>query len=69
MRGRVPYPVFEVRVIDDADYARLSLLGRLKSRVHGRLTAYTPLAPDCRAGGKCVAACPEKAITLKLVAA
>lgn len=64
-----PYDVFEVRVIDTIDYAQLSFLGRLKSRVHGRLTAYTPRAPDCRACGKCVTACPEKAITLKLVAA
>jgi 4Fe-4S ferredoxin len=62
-----PYDVFEVRVIDAGDYAQLSFLGKLKSRVHGRLTAYTPRAPDCRACGKCVSACPEKAITLKLV--
>lgn len=62
-----PYDVFEVRVIEAADYAQLSLLGKLKSRVHGRLTAYTPRAPDCRACGKCVTACPEKAITLRRI--
>ena len=59
-----PYDVFEVRRIDDADFARLSILGRLKSMAHGRKTAYTPAADRCRACGLCVVACPEKAITL-----
>jgi NAD-dependent dihydropyrimidine dehydrogenase PreA subunit len=59
-----PYGVFEVRRIDDADFAALSFLGRLKSRAHGRKTAYTPKADACRACGLCVVACPEKAITL-----
>src|SRR5262245_41286899 len=56
-----PHDVFEVRRIDDADFARLSLLGRLKSLAHGRKTAYTPRADQCRACGLCVVACPEKA--------
>ena len=59
-----PYDVFEVRRIDDADFARLSLLGKIKSVVHGRRTAYTPGADQCRACGLCVVACPEKAIRL-----
>jgi 4Fe-4S ferredoxin len=59
-----PYSVFEVRRIDDADYDALSLLGRLKLRVHRMQTSYTPRAADCHACGLCVAACPEKAITL-----
>jgi 4Fe-4S ferredoxin len=59
-----PYGVFEVRRIDDADFARLSLLGRIKSVAHGRKTAYTPLADACQACGLCVVACPEKAIRL-----
>jgi NAD-dependent dihydropyrimidine dehydrogenase PreA subunit len=59
-----PYGVFEVRRIDDADFARLSLLGRLKSRAHGRQTAYTRAADQCHACGLCVVACPEKAISL-----
>ena len=59
-----PYSVFEVRRIDDADFARLSILGRLKSLAHRRQTAYTPRADACQACGLCVTACPEKAIRL-----
>jgi NAD-dependent dihydropyrimidine dehydrogenase PreA subunit len=59
-----PYGVFEVRRIDDADFARLSILGRLKSVAHRRQTAYTPAADQCRACGLCVVSCPEKAISL-----
>ena len=62
-----PYDVFEVRTIDDGDFAALSFLSKLKSRVHGKVTAYTPKAPDCRACGLCVSACPEKAIRLERV--
>lgn len=59
-----PYDVFEVRRIDETDFAALSLLEKVKSVVHGRKTAYTPNAAACRACGLCVVACPEKAITL-----
>jgi NAD-dependent dihydropyrimidine dehydrogenase PreA subunit len=59
-----PYSVFEVRRIDDVDFGRLSLLGRLKSVAHKRQTAYTPAAHQCHACGLCVVTCPEKAITL-----
>jgi NAD-dependent dihydropyrimidine dehydrogenase PreA subunit len=59
-----PYSVFEVRRIDDGDFRALSLFARLKSRAHGRRTAYTPRADACRACGLCVSACPEVAITL-----
>jgi NAD-dependent dihydropyrimidine dehydrogenase PreA subunit len=59
-----PHSVFEVRRIDDADFARLTLLGRLKSMAHRRQSAYTPAADRCRACGLCVVACPENAITL-----
>jgi NAD-dependent dihydropyrimidine dehydrogenase PreA subunit len=59
-----PYDVFEVRRIDDKDFAALSFFGKLKSRAHGRQTSYTPNANLCQACGLCVVACPEKAITL-----
>jgi NAD-dependent dihydropyrimidine dehydrogenase PreA subunit len=59
-----PFHVFEVRRIDDADFAQLGVLGKLKSIAHGRKTAYTPRASACQACGKCVVACPEKAIKL-----
>ena len=60
-----PYDVFEVRRMDDADFAQLSFFAKLKSRAHKRQTAYTPRADRCQACGKCVAACPEKAIKLE----
>jgi NAD-dependent dihydropyrimidine dehydrogenase PreA subunit len=59
-----PYSVFEVRRIEDADFAKLGALAKVKSVLHSRRTAYTPSASACRACGKCVAACPEKAIKL-----
>jgi NAD-dependent dihydropyrimidine dehydrogenase PreA subunit len=61
-----PYDVFEVRRIDDADFAKLSFMGKMKSRAHDRQTAYTPKANLCQACGLCVVACPEKVITLVL---
>lgn len=59
-----PYGVFEVRRISDEHFERLSFFGRMKSRAHGRQTAYTPGADQCRACGLCAVACPEHAITL-----
>lgn len=59
-----PYDVFEVRRMRDADFDRLSFLGRLKSRAHRRMTAYTTRSAACRACGLCVVVCPENAITL-----
>ncbi len=64
-----PFDVFEVQRIEDVDFARLSFVGKLKSRVHGRKTAYTPAASACQACGLCVVSCPEQAISLERVPA
>ncbi len=53
--------------MDDGDFAQLGLIGKRKSIAHGRKTAYAPRASACQACGKCVAACPEKAIKLARV--
>jgi NAD-dependent dihydropyrimidine dehydrogenase PreA subunit len=60
-----PYDVFEVRRIEDHAYRALGPLAKLKLRVHGMKTAYTPNAAACHACGLCVVACPEKAIRLE----
>ena len=53
------------RVGSDAPFiAGMSLLGRLKARVHGNRQAFVARPQDCHACGKCVAACPEDAIRL-----
>lgn len=59
-----PYDVFEVRRIDPVDARSLSIVGRLKSFVHGGKTAYAVRASQCQACGLCVVACPERAIAL-----
>jgi len=43
-----PEDVFRVRRIEDADYARLSLMHKLKQRVHGMQVAHTPNVDACR---------------------
>jgi NAD-dependent dihydropyrimidine dehydrogenase PreA subunit len=60
-----PYGVFEVRRIADADFAKLSLVGRWKSIAHRRKSAYTPNLDACHACGLCVVACPEHALELR----
>jgi NAD-dependent dihydropyrimidine dehydrogenase PreA subunit len=60
-----PYDVFTVRRLTDRERAQLSLLTRLKVFVHGGKQAFVERGPDCHACGKCVTACPEKAIQLR----
>ena len=59
-----PENVFEIRRIENADYQGLGLFHKFKQRVHGFQVSYTPNVDSCRACGLCVAACPERAITL-----
>jgi NAD-dependent dihydropyrimidine dehydrogenase PreA subunit len=59
-----PYDVFDVTRIAEEDYRAMGWIGRLRVRVHGMRTAYTPNADQCLACGLCVVACPENAIQL-----
>jgi 4Fe-4S ferredoxin len=60
-----PFDVFDVGPIDINVYSRLSLMSKVKLRVHGMRTATAPRADACHACGLCVVACPERAIELK----
>jgi NAD-dependent dihydropyrimidine dehydrogenase PreA subunit len=60
-----PYHVFDVRKLTDAERGRLGLLTRIKVFVHGGRQAFATRAQDCHACGRCVSACPEKAIKLR----
>jgi 4Fe-4S ferredoxin len=62
--GVCPERVFETRTIEADDHDMLSFIGRLRSAIHGRQTAYTPNASACLACGLCLEACPEQALTL-----
>jgi 4Fe-4S ferredoxin len=49
-----PFDVFQIRPLEAADRAALSVLGKVKAWVHD----------DCHACGLCIKACPEQAIRL-----
>ena len=59
-----PYNVFEMKVLSPAERRELSLLGKLKTWVHGNRQAFVVRPGDCHACGLCVAACPERALRL-----
>lgn len=59
-----PYGVFEIRALERADRAGLSLRGRLKAWAHGHRQAHVVRPDACHACGACVQACPEEAIRL-----
>ncbi|MDA1118713.1 MAG: ferredoxin family protein [Proteobacteria bacterium] len=60
-----PYGVFEVRKLSPADRAMLSLIGKLKSWVHGGKQSYVIDPDNCHACRRCIDACPENAIELR----
>lgn len=59
-----PYQVFELGTLTSAHKAELTVLGRLKAWAHGNRQAFAVRADACHACGKCVEACPERAIRL-----
>jgi NAD-dependent dihydropyrimidine dehydrogenase PreA subunit len=59
-----PYDVFTMGTVDAELRRGLSLRGKLKGFAHRWQQAFAANADACRACGLCVAACPEKAITL-----
>ena len=59
-----PHDVFEVRRMDAEDFNSLNVLGKLRNAAHRRMTAYVVRADECHECGKCVASCPEGAISL-----
>jgi 4Fe-4S ferredoxin len=59
-----PYDVFTIATVPPELRRGLSLRGKLKGYAHGWQQAFASNADACHACGLCVAACPEKAITL-----
>jgi 4Fe-4S ferredoxin len=59
-----PYDVFVVRRLEADERTALSLFPRLKLLVHGGEQAFVARADACHACGRCVTACPERAIRL-----
>jgi 4Fe-4S ferredoxin len=64
-----PYDVFQVRSLEAADRASLSLIGKLKAWAHGNRQAYVVQPNDCHACQRCIEACPEQALRLAPVRA
>jgi NAD-dependent dihydropyrimidine dehydrogenase PreA subunit len=64
-----PYDVFEIGTVPPAERAMLGIFGRLKGFAHRWQQSFAVNADACHACGKCVSACPEKAIRLERVRA
>ena len=59
-----PYQVFSMGTVPPELRRGLSLLGKLKGYAHKWHQSFASNADACHACGLCVAACPEKAISL-----
>jgi 4Fe-4S ferredoxin len=59
-----PFDLFTIITLSPGQRAELPLLSRLRATIHGNKQAAIDSPSDCHACGKCVAACPENAITL-----
>jgi 4Fe-4S ferredoxin len=59
-----PYQVFTMGILPPEKRGALSFRGKLKGYAHRWRQAFATNADACHACGLCVAACPEKAITL-----
>jgi 4Fe-4S ferredoxin len=59
-----PTQVFAVGTLPHAERGKLKLAGRIKGFMHRWQQALLVDPGACEACGKCVAACPEQAITL-----
>ena len=64
-----PYGVFSVRKLTKDELKSLPLKPWLKVLVHGGSQAFVVNGDACHACGRCVTACPEKAIRLRRLAA
>lgn len=60
-----PFDVFSIATLQPADRKGLSLRGKIKGWAHGWKQAVIARPDACEACGLCVAACPEKALTLR----
>jgi NAD-dependent dihydropyrimidine dehydrogenase PreA subunit len=60
-----PYQVFGMGTLAPQERKGLTLVGKLKGYAHQWQQAFALNAEACHACGLCVAACPEKAITLE----
>jgi 4Fe-4S ferredoxin len=62
-----PTSALVVRPLTDVERKALPLRARLKVWVHGGKQAFLPDPEACVACGKCVAVCPERALTLSSI--
>jgi NAD-dependent dihydropyrimidine dehydrogenase PreA subunit len=59
-----PWDVFDVRVLTAEERGPLGLGGRLRQLLHGGRQAIVARPDQCEGCRRCVAECPEEAITL-----